>query len=86
MSVAVVVPERLDLSPFASAAEILQQVTPDRMKSALMALGAKCGGTPQERAARLFECKVCVDCTQSVTAANSLAAGEKEGPAPPSTQ
>lgn len=43
----------LDLSAFDSAEE-LASLGLDRLKSALMALGLKCGGTLQERAERLF--------------------------------
>ncbi|XP_071788586.1 UBL fusion protein SDE2-like [Asterias amurensis] len=43
----------LDLANFSSAAE-LESVGLDSLKSALMALGMKCGGTLQQRAERLF--------------------------------
>ncbi|KAA0186137.1 hypothetical protein HAZT_HAZT000363 [Hyalella azteca] len=43
----------LDLSPFSSASE-LKSLGLDRLKSALMALNLKCGGTLEERAHRLF--------------------------------
>jgi len=43
----------LDLSAFSSAEE-LATLGLDRLKSALIALGLKCGGTVQERAERLF--------------------------------
>lgn len=46
----------LDLSGFRSASE-LESVGMDRLKSALQALGLKCGGTLQERATRLFATK-----------------------------
>ena len=46
----------LDLSAF-SAAEELSSLGLDRLKSALMALGLKCGGTLEERAQRLFSTK-----------------------------
>lgn len=45
--------EALDLSAFSSAAE-LELLGLERLKCELMALGLKCGGTLQERAARLF--------------------------------
>lgn len=45
--------EALDLSAFSCAAE-LELLGLERLKCALMALGLKCGGTLQERAARLF--------------------------------
>jgi hypothetical protein len=48
--------EPLDLSKFHSA-NALEELGLDRLKSALMALGIKCGGTLQERAARLFSLK-----------------------------
>ncbi|KFD56556.1 hypothetical protein M514_02660 [Trichuris suis] len=43
----------LDLTPFNSAEELMN-VGLDRLKSALRALGMKCGGTAEERAKRLF--------------------------------
>merc|ERR1711893_348363 len=46
----------LDLSAFSSPEE-LASLGLDRLKSALMALGLKCGGTLEERAARLFSTK-----------------------------
>lgn len=46
----------LDLSAFSSAEE-LASLGLDRLKSALMALGLKCGGTLEERAHRLFSTK-----------------------------
>ncbi|XP_021511242.1 splicing regulator SDE2 [Meriones unguiculatus] len=46
-------PEAVDLSAFHSAAE-LESLGLERLKCELMALGLKCGGTLQERAARLF--------------------------------
>lgn len=46
----------LDLSAFSSAEE-LASLGLDRLKSALMALGLKCGGTLEERAQRLFYTK-----------------------------
>jgi len=46
----------LDLSAFSSWEE-LASLGLDRLKSALMALGLKCGGTLKERAQRLFETK-----------------------------
>jgi len=46
----------LDLSAF-GAAEELTALGLDRLKSALMALDLKCGGTLQERAQRLFNTK-----------------------------
>lgn len=46
----------LDLSAFSSAEE-LASLGLDRLKSALMALGLKCGGTLEERAQRLFSTK-----------------------------
>ena len=46
----------LDLSAFMSPEE-LANLGLDRLKSALMALGLKCGGTLEERANRLFSTK-----------------------------
>ncbi|ESO85772.1 hypothetical protein LOTGIDRAFT_195680 [Lottia gigantea] len=46
----------LDLSAFSSWEE-LASLGLDRLKSALMALGVKCGGTLEERAQRLFSTK-----------------------------
>lgn len=46
----------LDLSAFSSPEE-LASLGLDRLKSALMALGIKCGGTLEERAHRLFSTK-----------------------------
>lgn len=46
----------LDLSAFSSPEE-LASLGLDRLKSALMALGIKCGGTLEERAQRLFSTK-----------------------------
>lgn len=46
----------LDLTPYSSAGE-LASLGLDRLKSALMALGLKCGGTLEERANRLFQTK-----------------------------
>ena len=46
----------LDLSAFSSPEE-LASLGLDRLKSALMALGLKCGGTLEERANRLFSTK-----------------------------
>ncbi|XP_038206039.1 replication stress response regulator SDE2 isoform X2 [Arvicola amphibius] len=45
--------EAVDLFAFSSAAE-LESLGLERLKCELMALGLKCGGTLQERAARLF--------------------------------
>ncbi|KAK4301111.1 hypothetical protein Pmani_026724 [Petrolisthes manimaculis] len=46
----------LDLSAFSSSEELMS-LGLDRLKSALMALGLKCGGTLEERAQRLFNTK-----------------------------
>lgn len=45
--------EPIDLLAFSSAAE-MEALGLDKLKMQLMALGLKCGGTLQERAARLF--------------------------------
>lgn len=47
---------QLDLAAFSSAQELMS-LGLDRLKSALMALGLKCGGTLEERARRLFATK-----------------------------
>lgn len=49
-------PEPLNLDAFTSSAE-LEKLGLDRLKSALVAVGCKCGGTLTERAARLFMTK-----------------------------
>ncbi|XP_078593256.1 splicing regulator SDE2-like [Branchiostoma floridae x Branchiostoma japonicum] len=49
-------PETVDLSDYSSAGE-LESLGLDRLKAGLLALGLKCGGTLQERAARLFSVK-----------------------------
>lgn len=46
----------LDLSGFSSVEE-LASLGLDRLKSALVALGLKCGGTLEDRAKRLFSTK-----------------------------
>ncbi|XP_065911893.1 splicing factor 3A subunit 3-like [Dysidea avara] len=46
----------LDLSAFSSSEELMS-LGLDRLKSALMALGLKCGGTLEQRAKRLFSTK-----------------------------
>ena len=46
----------LDLSAFSSAEELMS-LGLDRLKSALQALGLKCGGTLEQRAQRLFSTK-----------------------------
>lgn len=48
--------EPIDLSKFHSAAE-LEQLGMEALKGGLLALGLKCGGTLQQRAARLFSVK-----------------------------
>lgn len=52
----VVTPEALDLGSYTSVEE-LQSLGLDRLKAGLMAAGLKCGGTLEERAARLFSIK-----------------------------
>jgi Replication stress response SDE2 C-terminal/Silencing defective 2 N-terminal ubiquitin domain/SPRY domain len=49
-------PEFLDLHIYMSSQE-LEELGPDRLKAALLALQVKCGGTLSERAARLFSLK-----------------------------
>lgn len=46
----------MDLDAFSSVEE-LEAVGADRVKASLMALGLKCGGTPRQRAERLFTTK-----------------------------
>merc|ERR1711957_721435 len=43
-----------DVSRIASAASLEADASPEDLKQSLMALGLKCGGTPRERAERLF--------------------------------
>jgi hypothetical protein len=50
---AAIVVEPLDLKQFESAKQ-LEELGLDRLKGALMAIGVKCGGSLQERAARLW--------------------------------
>lgn len=64
----------LDLSAFTSWEE-LASLGLDRLKSALMALGLKCGGTLEERAQRLFSTKGMKQIDQSLMA-------NKKGSAP----
>lgn len=52
----VIEPQPLDLNLYHSAKE-LEQLGLDRLKSALMAIQVKCGGTVTERAERLFSLK-----------------------------
>jgi len=49
-------PELLDLSSYNSSNE-LEKLGPERLKSALLAIQVKCGGTLTERAVRLFSLK-----------------------------
>lgn len=42
------------LKKFKDAAELEKKVSPEVLKQSLMKLGLKCGGTPKDRAARLF--------------------------------
>lgn len=51
-----IVAEALDLTKYSSVEE-LEQLGLDRLKSALVAAGEKCGGTLKERAQRLFNRK-----------------------------
>lgn len=51
-----VVVEPLDLNEYTSQGQ-LEDLGMDRLKGALMAVGVKCGGSLQERAARLFSLK-----------------------------
>lgn len=45
---------REDLGDYASAEELANKIVPEALKQSLQRYGLKCGGTPQERAARLF--------------------------------
>lgn len=47
----------INLDKFNSAEELETNVSPEEMKRMLQMLGLKCGGTPRERARRLFEIK-----------------------------
>jgi len=47
----------IDLEKFSSAAELEQTLGGDGLKIELMKLGMKCGGTPEDRAKRLFTSK-----------------------------
>jgi len=51
-----VVPLELDLSSFETMSA-LKELGLDRLKAALLAIGAKCGGTLEDRASRLFSTK-----------------------------
>lgn len=62
----------LDLSAFTSWEE-LASLGLDRLKSALMALGLKCGGTLEERAQRLFSTKDKKQIDQSLFAKSNMA-------------
>lgn len=55
-STALPAPGAMDLDAFNSVEE-LEAVGPARIKASLMALGLKCGGTPRQRAERLFATK-----------------------------
>lgn len=59
----------LDLSAFSSWEE-LASLGLDRLKSALMALGMKCGGTLEERAQRLFSTKSMQEIDESLLVKN----------------
>jgi splicing factor 3A subunit 3 len=65
----------LDLSAFTSWEE-LASLGLDRLKSALMALGLKCGGTLEERAQRLFSTKGMKQIDQSLLAKKGGAMGK----------
>ncbi|XP_050293510.1 splicing factor 3A subunit 3 [Anthonomus grandis grandis] len=69
----------LDLSAFSSWEE-LASLGLDRLKSALMALGLKCGGTLEERAQRLFSTKgqSALDPSLMTKATKGKASKEKE--------
>jgi len=44
----------ISLSQYTTVQELIKDVTPDRLKTELARLGLKCGGTPQDRANRLW--------------------------------
>jgi len=46
-----------DLAGFKDAADLLAKVPAETLKQSLQKLGLKCGGTPDDRAARLFQLK-----------------------------
>lgn len=71
-----VVPEALDLDSVESVTE-LEGLGLDRLKSALLFAGCKCGGTLQERAARLWSTK---GKARSEWDAKILARGSTRGP------
>lgn len=50
-------PTKMDLSPYASAADLEKAVDGDALKAELTRLGLKCGGTVADRAKRLFMTK-----------------------------
>lgn len=47
----------IDLNEYSNATELEKNVSADKLKSELARLGLKCGGTPKDRAARLFMTK-----------------------------
>merc|ERR1711966_12659 len=47
---------RFDLNACSSVEE-LHEMSPERFKNTLLSMGVKCGGTPAERATRLFSLK-----------------------------
>ena len=67
----------LDLSAF-SAWEELASLGLDRLKSALIALGIKCGGTLEERAQRLFSTKGQINIDPSLKKRNSGDSSQKK--------
>lgn len=67
----------LELSAFSSWEE-LASLGLDRLKSALMALGLKCGGTLEERAQRLFSTKGLTSLDPSLLAKNKAGKATKE--------
>eukprot|EP00531_Pseudo-nitzschia_arenysensis_P009250 CAMPEP_0116132464 /NCGR_PEP_ID=MMETSP0329-20121206/9561_1 /TAXON_ID=697910 /ORGANISM="Pseudo-nitzschia arenysensis, Strain B593" /LENGTH=729 /DNA_ID=CAMNT_0003626979 /DNA_START=75 /DNA_END=2264 /DNA_ORIENTATION=- len=50
-------PLKIDLSPYASAADLEKALDGDKLKAELTRLGLKCGGTVSDRAKRLFMTK-----------------------------
>ena len=49
--------QAIDLEKYNSAEDLNSAVTPEHLKVCLQKLGLKCGGTPAQRAERLFATK-----------------------------
>lgn len=70
-------PVGIDLSKYATAAELENGVSADELKTELARLGLKCGGAPKDRAARLFMTK---DTPLDQLPAKVFAKGKKVAP------